>query len=93
MGVALMIFLSWAMSSDMSSLIFSISKIFITPVCDIIWFSKNKRVFENSSTSFYSAKASIWARVKSAGHSNIGLIRNNIEDWAIINNLGITSRF
>ena len=65
----------------------------IAVVCDIILFSRIKRVFENSSTSVYSAKALIWAVVNTAGTLAIGVIRNDVNDWPIINHLGITSRF
>ena len=44
-------------------------------------------------TSFFSAKASIWALVREAGTLGIGVIRNNIEDWTIINNLGARGKF
>ena len=82
-------FFAWAMSLKPSSQIASLWKVAVATVCDVIWFSRNKRVFEGVSTSFISAKASVWASIKEAGNFKIGIVQNTVEHFTIIRNLGV----
>ena len=62
-------------------------------VFDIIWTASNKSTFEGTSTSFFSAKASIWAIVRDTSKFDIGSIQNNTEDWIVIQRLGVKGRY
>ena len=86
-------FFSEAMTIIKLLQIFALWKVVIASVCDIIWISRNKCVFEGHSASFNSAKASLKVAIREAGKLNLGWIRNNIEDCEIINRLGVESRY
>ena len=82
-----------AMTVRKSPQIFALWKVAISNVCDVIWTSRNKRVFDGISTSLLSAKAIIWAWIREAEKLQLGWIRNNIEDWITINKIGVKGQY
>ena len=81
------------MSFKTTPQIYALWKIAIFVTCDVIQLSRNKRVFEGKSTSFFSSRASNWAIVKEVGKLNLCHIYNSMTDILTVSCLKIKVRF